>query len=124
MFMRMAARKRDTRQRLIEVATRLFRRNGYAATGLDEICSTAGVTKGAFFHYFKGKETLAEACLTAWGEAGVNVTWPTKTKHGQPVTLTPTANLYEDRTAAEAATASTCKVPVATSSFGDWLNDR
>ena len=28
---------------------------GFAATSVEEICEAAGVTKGAFFHYFKSK---------------------------------------------------------------------
>jgi TetR/AcrR family transcriptional repressor of nem operon len=38
------------------------------ATTVDEICSDAGVTKGAFFHHFKSKEALAAACLDAWNQ--------------------------------------------------------
>lgn len=54
------------RQTLIQVGTDLFRRHGYEATTVDQICVQAGVTKGAFFHHFESKEALAEACLAAW----------------------------------------------------------
>ena len=46
--------------------TDLFRRNGYVATTVDEICTAAGLTKGAFFHHFPSKESLAEDCLHNW----------------------------------------------------------
>lgn len=36
---------------------------GFVATTVDEICQTAGVTKGSFFHYFKSKEDLGKAAL-------------------------------------------------------------
>ena len=36
---------------------------GYAATSIDDICRAAGVTKGAFFHYFSSKEDLAKEAL-------------------------------------------------------------
>ncbi len=55
-----------TRQRLIQAATDLIRRKGYIATTIDDICEHSKVTKGAFFHHFKTKEDLAEACLKAW----------------------------------------------------------
>jgi TetR/AcrR family transcriptional repressor of nem operon len=51
---------------LIRAATELMLREGYVATSVDEICSAAGVTKGAFFHHFTSKEVLAEACLRNW----------------------------------------------------------
>lgn len=49
------------RQKLLGAAITLIRRNGYAATSVDEICRAAGVTKGAFFHHFASKERLAVA---------------------------------------------------------------
>jgi TetR/AcrR family transcriptional regulator, transcriptional repressor for nem operon len=61
------------KEKLLHAATDLFRRNGYPATTVDEICEQAGVTKGAFFHHFKSKEALAEACLCAWDEMAVGM---------------------------------------------------
>jgi len=59
------------RSALIEAATDLIRRDGYAAASVGRICSEIGVTKGAFFHHFESKEALALACLAAWNEQGV-----------------------------------------------------
>lgn len=56
----------DTKTRLIEAAIGPFRRAGFLATTVDDVCSAAGVSKGAFFHYFPSKEALAEACLAHW----------------------------------------------------------
>jgi TetR/AcrR family transcriptional repressor of nem operon len=36
---------------------------GFTATGVDEICAEAGLTKGSFFHYFKSKAEFGEALL-------------------------------------------------------------
>lgn len=47
-----------TRRRLMETARRLFGERGYAETSLDEIVLAAGVTKGALYHHFEGKEHL------------------------------------------------------------------
>jgi TetR/AcrR family transcriptional repressor of nem operon len=50
----------------VNAAIELFRRDGFVAVAVDEICRAAGVTKGAFFHHFASKEALAEACLKEW----------------------------------------------------------
>lgn len=52
--------------KLIDAAHILVRRKGYAATTVDEICSAAGVTKGAFFHHFPSKEALGVAAAAQW----------------------------------------------------------
>jgi TetR/AcrR family transcriptional repressor of nem operon len=51
----------DARTRLLNAAMQVVREQGYAATTVDDICQTAGLTKGAFFHHFKSKEDLAVA---------------------------------------------------------------
>jgi TetR/AcrR family transcriptional repressor of nem operon len=52
------------RQKLLAAAITLIRRNGYAATSVDDLCKAAGVTKGAFFHHFASKDRLAVAAAT------------------------------------------------------------
>lgn len=49
----------DTKEKLIETATELIFRDSYGAVSVDEICSTAGVHKGSFYHYFPSKADLA-----------------------------------------------------------------
>jgi TetR/AcrR family transcriptional repressor of nem operon len=56
----------NARSKLINAAHALVRRQGYAATSVDQICTAAGVTKGAFFHHFASKEALAAAAAEAW----------------------------------------------------------
>jgi TetR/AcrR family transcriptional regulator, transcriptional repressor for nem operon len=58
--------KRNSREKLIEAAIATVRYKGFSATSVDEICATAGVTKGAFFHHFASKEALAVAAAAAW----------------------------------------------------------
>lgn len=53
----------ETRQRIIEVAAREFRRNGIHATGLNDLMAEAGLTRGGFYRHFESKdELIAEAC--------------------------------------------------------------
>ena len=48
----------ETRRVLLEASMRLFEQNGYHATSVEAIVSAAGVTKGAFYHHFAGKEDV------------------------------------------------------------------
>ncbi|GAB2922933.1 TetR/AcrR family transcriptional regulator [Paraburkholderia jirisanensis] len=53
----------ETRQRIIDVAAREFRLNGIRATGLNDLMSAAGLTRGGFYRHFESKDHLvAEAC--------------------------------------------------------------
>jgi TetR/AcrR family transcriptional repressor of nem operon len=56
------------RQRLLDAAVSLIRTKGYASTTVDDLCSAAGVTKGAFFHHFKNKEALGISAADFWSE--------------------------------------------------------
>lgn len=58
----------SARSNLIDAAHALVRRQGYAATTVDQICAAAGVSKGAFFHHFASKEALGVAAAAAWTE--------------------------------------------------------
>jgi TetR/AcrR family transcriptional repressor of nem operon len=46
---------------MLDAALQVIRAKGYSATTVDDICQAAGLTKGSFFHHFKGKEELALA---------------------------------------------------------------
>ncbi|MDD9721807.1 TetR/AcrR family transcriptional regulator [Sulfitobacter sp. PR48] len=58
----------DARTRLLEAARDVIRSQGFAATTLDDLCKSAGVTKGAFFHHFENKEALGVAAAAFWAE--------------------------------------------------------
>lgn len=59
----MTYRNTQTRDRIIRIAAGLFGLHGWEATTLDDILSAAGITKGAFYHYFSGKQALCEASI-------------------------------------------------------------
>jgi TetR/AcrR family transcriptional repressor of nem operon len=50
-----------SKAKILDAALHVIRAKGYAATTIDDICLAAGLTKGSFFHHFKGKEELALA---------------------------------------------------------------
>lgn len=60
-----AAQGRATRGQLIEVATRLFTEHGYEGTSIEAVLAAAGVSRGALYHHFAGKEALFEAVVAA-----------------------------------------------------------
>jgi len=61
----MARRGEDTRERILGAARTLVMESGFAGTSIDDILKATGLTKGAFFHYFKGKADLARE-LVEW----------------------------------------------------------
>ena len=48
----------DSKDKILHVAFSLFIQKGYRDVSLREIVDEVGLTKGAFYHYFKGKEQL------------------------------------------------------------------
>ena len=63
-----AAQGRATRGQLIEVATGLFAEHGYEGTSIEAVLTAAGVSRGALYHHFAGKEALFTAVLEAVSE--------------------------------------------------------
>ena len=49
---------RNTRGRIIETAWKLFYRQGYDDTTVEEIIEESGTSRGSFYHYFEGKDAL------------------------------------------------------------------
>ena len=55
--------KDETRRRIMDAASRLFRREGIDGVGVDAIMREAGLTHGGFYGHFPSKEALAaEVC--------------------------------------------------------------
>jgi TetR/AcrR family transcriptional regulator, transcriptional repressor for nem operon len=55
--------KVESKERILNVASRLFKKNGFSATGIDQIMEEAGLTAGAFYAHFKSKTDLLEQSI-------------------------------------------------------------
>ena len=55
------ARKAQTRDAIVAAAAKLFTKQGIEATSLDRIAAEVGLTKGAVYSTFAGKDELVEA---------------------------------------------------------------
>lgn len=53
----------ETRAKLIGAARRAFAEQGYAAAAMDELTAAVGLTRGALYHHFGGKEGLLAAVV-------------------------------------------------------------
>jgi AcrR family transcriptional regulator len=58
-----AQQREETTRTLIAEARRLFATRGYAHVSLADIVQAAGVTKGALYHHFTGKDDIFRAVL-------------------------------------------------------------
>lgn len=54
----------STRERILDVAERLFARGGLAGTAVRDIAREAGLTAPSLYNHFDGKQALYEAVLT------------------------------------------------------------
>jgi TetR/AcrR family transcriptional regulator, transcriptional repressor for nem operon len=62
-----AGQKEQTRKKILETAGRIFRRDGYQASGVDKVMLEAGLTAGGFYAHFSSKQSLLAAALVEAG---------------------------------------------------------
>lgn len=82
----LTAKGAATRARLLEVAAALFAEKGYSATSFAELINASGLTKGAFYFYFKSKADLALAVIDDQQERWVSYVQDRVTAHPTPAT--------------------------------------
>lgn len=60
-----AERGAATRDRVLAIATRLFAERGYDDTSIEAVLQESGLSRGALYHHYAGKDALFEAVLEA-----------------------------------------------------------
>jgi AcrR family transcriptional regulator len=65
-------RRQQTREHLLQAATRVFAERGFHGASLDDVAAAAGFTKGAVYSNFKSKEDLFLAILESRYERAMN----------------------------------------------------
>ena len=65
---KMAKRKEAHRAKLLQIAIRLFGKQGYHATTVPRIVRESGSSTGAFYFYFRNKDDIFACALQAIGE--------------------------------------------------------
>jgi AcrR family transcriptional regulator len=55
--------RKDTRERILEVAEAAVLAKGFAGTSIEEIIAEVGITKSGFFYHFKDKSALAKGLV-------------------------------------------------------------
>ena len=69
-----AEHKARTRARILNAATQLFRREGFAQTGVDTLMAEAGLTRGGFYAHFRDKiDLFVHALHAAFDESQLNL---------------------------------------------------
>lgn len=57
------AKRGETREKIIDAATKVFFQNGFEKTSVKMILEEAGIVTGSFYHFFPSKEELFEAVI-------------------------------------------------------------
>lgn len=63
-----ASSRKDTRERILEVAEAAVLAKGFAATSIEELIAAVGITKSGFFYHFKDKADLAKGLMLRYLE--------------------------------------------------------
>lgn len=63
---------KQAKQCLIEIASKLFLKNGYSNTGINEILQEANMSKGSFYFYFSSKKELGIYVAKYYGKTLLN----------------------------------------------------
>jgi TetR/AcrR family transcriptional repressor of lmrAB and yxaGH operons len=74
------------RDNILIASQRLFRRQGYAATGINDIIQQSGAPRGSLYYYFPaGKQQIAAAAIEGAGRLVARTLWDIAGKSADPM---------------------------------------
>src|SRR5271170_4176558 len=80
------AQAAENRERILDVATRLFRERGIDGIGVADLMQAAGLTHGGFYGHFKSKDDLAvQACRRAFARSAESWASVVENTSGDPL---------------------------------------
>lgn len=80
------SRREITHERIVEVAARALRRNGYTGVGVADVMKEAGLTHGGFYAHFESRDALlVEALERASRESGEIVSRTAQRRAGEGI---------------------------------------
>ena len=59
----METREKNTKERILEEALKLFSQSGYMGTSMNDIAAELGVTKAALYKHYKSKQEILESIV-------------------------------------------------------------
>jgi AcrR family transcriptional regulator len=97
----MQQRSEETKKKILSTALALFSKQGYDGTGINEICSTAVVSKGSFYHHFHSKHDLFIYLLESWlsaldGQLSINLQYAESVPIGLTKIAQPLGHIFTD----------------------------
>ncbi|MEF9941616.1 MAG: TetR/AcrR family transcriptional regulator [Lachnospiraceae bacterium] len=69
----MPRKRQSTKSRIVKSAWNLFYKKGYDKTTVDDIIAASKTSKGTFYHYFKGKDSLLSSLSYLFDEKYVEL---------------------------------------------------
>ncbi|HEU0295300.1 MAG TPA: TetR/AcrR family transcriptional regulator [Anaerolineales bacterium] len=67
--MRTVKKPVERKSEIVAASIELFLKNGYERTSVESIITKLGVAKGCFYHHFRSKEEVFEACIARVAES-------------------------------------------------------
>jgi len=61
--------RKESRQRILDAALKVFAKQGYHSATVDAIAKTAGISKGLMYNYFKSKDEVLNELMIGMMEA-------------------------------------------------------
>lgn len=88
--------KKHDHNKVLKSGLKLFCTKGYNSLGVDEICKSTGMTKGAFYNAFKSKENFLLKGLSVYGEMTVKrLTSQLAREKSKPLAIDRLKDLYD-----------------------------
>lgn len=103
-----------TRERIMETAKELFAKNGFCAVTMQDICRSAGLSRGGLYRHFSSTEEIFSAIIEQEQQRAMEALERARSLHVSPKRMTVTFLRYRlqallnERSGIDAATSEFC----------------